>query len=65
MILFFFVPPPQNHDRSFDHFFGFASKKLGVNGLKGDEFNYINMSNPSEGKVTVSTNAQYVLCNVF
>ena len=67
MIFFFFVllpPPPQNHDRSFDHFFGFASKKLGVNGLKGDEFNYINMSNPSEGKVTVSTNAQYVLYNV-
>ena len=46
-------------NRSFDHLFGFA-KALRVDGLSGKEFNYINTSNPAQGKVRVGKNARYV-----
>jgi phospholipase C len=43
-------------NRSFDHFFGWAGELLGVNGLKGDEFNYFDTSDPSKGSFVVDSN---------
>ena len=47
-------------NRSFDHLFGFAGDLLGVDGLAGDEFNYINTSNPSQGSYTVNADVGYI-----
>jgi len=33
----------------------------GVDGLSGHEFNYVNVSDPGRGKVTVGPNAKYAL----
>lgn len=44
-------------NRSFDHLLGF---RKGVNGLTGQEFNYINPSKPWLGKVFVQQNASNV-----
>eukprot|EP00041_Stephanoeca_diplocostata_P022889 m.552860 g.552860 ORF g.552860 m.552860 type:complete len:774 (+) comp22168_c0_seq14:39-2360(+) len=46
-------------NRSFDHFFGFAKKLLGVNGLTGTEYNQINVSDPWQGRVTVDNKSPY------
>ena len=51
-------------NRSFDHLFGFAAKLLGVDGVKGDETNLKNLSNPSQGSVTIDSNSPYCgLCD--
>ena len=51
-------------NRSFDHFFGFAAKLLGVDGVKGDEFNLKNLNDPSQGKVTINSESPYCgLCD--
>jgi len=51
-------------NRSFDHFFGYAAELLGVNGVKGDETNLKNLSDPSQGSVTINSNSPYCgLCD--
>lgn len=43
-------------NRSFDHFFGWYP---GADGLTGNEFNYVNQSDPTKGKIFVDKNAKY------
>jgi len=47
-------------NRSFDHFFGWSRKKLGVDGLWGNETNPVNVSDPSQGVVAVEPTAPYI-----
>jgi len=48
-------------NRPFDFYFGWAGKELpGIDALRGDEFNYYNVSNHSMGFEKVSTGALYV-----
>lgn len=51
-------------NRSFDHFFGYAAKLLGVNGVQGNETQLKNLRNPSKGSVHIDSNSPYCgLCD--
>ena len=54
LILVCFVAP---QNRAFDHMLGYFP---GVDGLKGDEFNLVNTSDPSSERVTVDNTSPYV-----
>ena len=47
-------------NRSFDHMLGFAKKLLHVDGLTGDEFNWVDPSVPHGEKIIVSDDAFYI-----
>ena len=51
-------------NRSFDHFFGFAAELLGVDGVKGDEYQLKNLADPSQGRVVIDNHSPYCgLCD--
>ena len=47
-------------NRPFDHIFGWAGESLKVNGLKGDEYNYVQLSNTSSEKVFVNGKCPFI-----
>lgn len=47
-------------NRPFDHFFGWSSDLLKVNGLKGDEYNLVDPSDPQSQRVYVDNKAEFV-----
>jgi phospholipase C len=52
-------------NRPFDQLYGFAQRELpGINGLRGDEFNYYDARHPAKGRVGVKRGgAPYVWCD--
>jgi phospholipase C len=51
-------------NRSFDHFFGYAAELLGVDGVKGDEYQLKDLSDPSKGRVNIDDKSPYCgLCD--
>jgi len=47
-------------NRSFDHFFGYARDEMGVNGVTGNEYNFLDTENPSLGKVYIKNHTEYI-----